>query len=320
MTVSSKRKRRGWFGNEPAGAPASRMSKKRTAPPPEPLPGVVDAHAHTWDRQLEDEREAVLDRAWGTGLAAIVEVGVDVETSLKCHAYAQADARVHAVAGLHPHEASRLAGQRDGLATAVAGGGFVAVGEIGLDFYRNLSPTEAQVEALEWQLALAREHDLPVVIHSREADEECFAILERWARRVGRYLGAEREIGMMHCYAGDVDLARRYLDLGFLISVAGTVTYPSNQRGQEVARSIPLARMLVETDCPYLTPVPWRGRRNEPAYVAETVRFVAQLRGDTPETVARETAQNAARLFAFDLSDQGRTPDHRSTMTGGETG
>src|SRR5690606_14938791 len=111
------------------------------------------------------------------GLAAIVEVGVDVETSLKCLAFAQADPRIHAVAGLHPHEASHLPEQRDALAAAVAGGGFVAVGEIGLDFYRNISPPEAQVEALEWQLELAREHDLPVVIHSREADEECFAIL-----------------------------------------------------------------------------------------------------------------------------------------------
>ncbi len=279
------------------------MSKKRVAPPPEPLPGVVDAHAHTWDRPIEADRDAILERAWGTGLTAIVDVGVDVETSLRCRAFAQADPRVHAVAGLHPHEASRLPEERDALAAAVDAGGFVAVGEIGLDFYRNISPPEAQVEAFEWQLDLARQHDLPVVIHSRDADEECFAILERWVRRVGRYLGPAREVGMMHCFAGDVDLARRYIHLGFLISVPGTVTYPSNERGQEVARTVPLARMLTETDCPYLTPVPWRGRRNEPAYVAETVRFVARLRGDTPEHVARETAQNAARLFAFGPSE-----------------
>ena len=275
------------------------MSKKRIAPPPEPLSGVVDAHAHTWDRQIGDDRDAVLQRAWATGLAAIVEVGVDVDTSLQCRAFAEADTRVHAVAGLHPHEASRLPEERDALAAAVAAGGFVAVGEIGLDFYRNISPPEAQVEAFEWQLGLAREHDLPVVIHSRDADEECFAILERWAQRVGRYLGADREVGMMHCFAGDADLARRYVDLGFLVSVPGTVTYPSNGRGQEVARTVPLDRMLTETDCPYLTPVPWRGRRNEPAYVAETVRFVGRLRGEPPERVADVTAHNAGRLFGF---------------------
>ena len=138
---------------------------------------------------------------------------------------------------------------------------------------------------------------LPVVIHARNADEECFAILEEWARRVGTYLGVEREIGMMHCYAGDAALAARYLDIGFLISVPGTVTFPNNPRGQEVARSIPLARMLVETDSPYLTPAPHRGRRNEPAYVVETARFVAGLRGVSPDEVARTTAENAARLF-----------------------
>ncbi len=284
------------------------MSKKRVAPPPQPLPGVVDAHAHTWDRALEADRDAVLARAWDTGLAAIVDVGVDVATSLRCREFARADARVHAVAGLHPHEASRLPEEQDALAAAVAEGGFVAVGEIGLDFYRNISPPDAQVAAFEWQLALAREHDLPVVIHSRDADEECFAILEAWTRRVGRYLGPDREVGMMHCYAGDASLAARYVDLGFLISVPGTVTYPSNERGQEVARTVPLTLMLTETDCPYLTPVPWRGRRNEPAYVAETARFVAGLRGCEADEVARETAASAARLFAFDLAgaSQGR--------------
>lgn len=273
--------------------------KKRAAPPPEPLAGVVDAHSHTWDRQLLAERGAVLERAWATGLAAIVEVGVDTATSLQCREFAALDPRVHAVAGLHPHEASRLPEERTSLEAAVATGDFVAVGEIGLDFYRNLSPPETQIEALHWQLDLARQHDLPVVIHSRDADEECFAILEAWSKRVGRYLGQDREIGMMHCYAGDTELASRYLAAGFLISVPGTVTYPSNERGQEVARTVPLAGMLTETDCPYLTPVPWRGRRNEPAYVAETARFVASLRGSTPDEVARETAANAARLFGF---------------------
>lgn len=278
------------------------MSKKKpTAPPPEPLAGVVDAHSHTWDRQLLAERDAVLERAWAAGLAAVVEVGVDTATSLQCREFAALDPHVHAVAGLHPHEASHLAEERAGLESAIATGDFVAVGETGLDFYRNISPPATQIEALEWQLALAREHDLPVVIHSRDADEECFAILDAWSKRVGRYLGPDREIGMMHCYAGDAALAARYGASGFLISVPGTVTYPSNQRGQEVARTVPLAGMLTETDCPYLTPVPWRGRRNEPAHVAETARFVASLRGCAPGEVARETAANAARLFGFTL-------------------
>ncbi|MEX1022947.1 MAG: TatD family hydrolase [Dehalococcoidia bacterium] len=284
------------------------MSRKRTAPPPAPLPGAVDAHAHTWDRQIEGDHAAVMARAWGAGLAAIVEVGTDVTTSEQARALAAADARVHAVAGLHPHEASRLDQERDALAALVAGGDFVAVGEIGLDFYRDLSPRDAQAAAFEWQLELAREHGLPVVIHSRDADEACFAMIEAWGRRTGRYLGADREVGMMHCYAGDAELAARYVELGFLISVPGTVTYPANARGQEVACTLPLERLLTETDSPYLTPVPWRGGRNEPAYVVETVRFVARLRGEAPEHVARVTARNAARLFGFEIPvDRGET-------------
>jgi TatD DNase family protein len=271
------------------------------APPaPEPLNGVVDAHAHVaWSREFEDDRPAILQRAWDAGLTAIVEVGVDAATSRICGEAAAADPRIHAVVGLHPHEARHLARDGEALRDLIASGDFVAVGEIGLDFYRHHSPPEAQYEAFRWQLELAREAELPVVIHSRDADEETYAILAQWVARVGRYLGRDREIGMMHCYAGDAELARRYGNLGFLLSVPGTVTYPKNERGQEVARTIPLEQMLVETDCPYLTPVPWRGRRNEPAYVVETVRFVAKLRGGDPELVAHVTAENAARLFAF---------------------
>lgn len=279
------------------------MSKKKKslAPPPEPLPGVVDAHAHTWDRQLQDDHDEVIARAWETGLAAIVQVGCDLRTTLAAREIASSDPRMHAVAGLHPHSASRLAEEREAIETAVAGGGYVAIGETGLDFFRNLSPPEDQYAALGWQLDLARRHDLPIVIHSRDADEDCYEMLRAWVGRVGRYLGPDREVGMMHCYAGDLELAERYIDLGFLISVPGPVTFPGNERGQTVARSIPLERMLVETDCPYLTPLPWRGRRNEPAYVAETARFVAGLRGIDADEVARQTGMNAARLFGFSL-------------------
>ena len=275
--------------------------KKPLAPPPEPLPGVVDAHSHTWDSQFTDDHDEVLARAWATGLAAIVQVGCDLRTTLASREIAATDARMYAAAGLHPHSASDLPVEREEIEVAVAGGDYVAIGETGLDFYRNLSSPEDQYAALLWQLDLARRHDLPVIIHSRNADEDCFEVLKRWAGRVGRYLGPDREIGMMHCFAGDLELAERYMDLGFLISIPGPVTFPGNDRGQDVARSVPLDRMLVETDCPYLTPQPWRGRRNEPAYVAETARFVAGLRGIDATDVARQTAENAARLFGFSL-------------------
>ena len=267
--------------------------------PVDPLPGVIDAHAHTWSREFEHDYDATMTRAWDAGLAGVVEVGVDTDTSLRCLELARRDDRIHAVAGLHPHEASRLDAERAGLSVLIAGGGFAAVGEIGLDFYRNLSPPEAQYAAGEWQLELAREVALPVVIHSRNADEECFEVLARWADRMGRYLGPDREIGMMHCYAGDAALAARYVALGFVISIPGTVTYANNARGREVACTIPLTATVLETDCPYLTPVPRRGTRNEPAYVAETARFVAAERGCSPEELARATSANAARLFGF---------------------
>ena len=271
--------------------------RARIEAPPEPLAGAFDAHTHTWSTpEFDDDYDATMARAWAAGLVGVVEVGVDTAASEQCLDLARRDPRVHAVVGLHPEYADHLDEERAGIARAAAGGA-VAIGEIGLDFSREGPSPAQQVEAFRWQLDLAREHGLPVVIHARDADEECFAILEAWVREVGRYLGAAREIGMMHCYAGDAALAARYLDLGFLISVPGTVTFPNNPRGQEVARSVPLAGMLVETDSPYLTPAPHRGRRNEPAYVVETARFVAGLRGVTPETVAAATAENAARLF-----------------------
>ncbi len=262
---------------------------------------VVDAHAHTWSREFDGEYDIVMRRAWDAGVVAVVEVGTGVDSSLRALDLARRDPRVRAVAGLHPHSASRMAGEGAGLERLVENGDFVAIGEIGLDFYRNLSPPAAQYEAFLWQLELAVEHSLPVVIHSRNADAESFEVLRSWAERVGRYPGPDREIGMMHCYAGNLELARRYLDIGFLISIPGTVTYANNTRGQEVARELPSHGILVETDCPYLTPQPYRGKRNEPALVVETVRAVAALRDEAPEAVASSTAANAARLFGFEL-------------------
>jgi len=285
--------------------------RRRIEADPEPLPGAFDAHTHTWSTpEFDEDYDATMARAWAAGLAGMVEVGCDTASSEQSLDLARRDPRVHAVVGLHPEYADRFDEERAGI-ERVAAAGAVAIGEIGLDFSYVSSetgipgragPSEVQqVEAFRSQLDLAREHELPVVIHSRDADEACFAILEEWSRHVGAYLGAGREIGMMHCYAGDAALALRYLDLGFLISFPGTVTFPNNPRGQEVARAIPLPRMLVETDSPYLTPAPHRGRRNEPAYVVETARFIANLIGRSPDEVARTTAENAARLFDLDL-------------------
>ncbi len=260
---------------------------------------VVDTHAHTWSDQFNGDYAETMERAWAAGLMAVVEVGTDSETSLRALTLAQADERIHAVAGLHPHSAKRLKEERDALRLLLERGEFVAVGEIGLDFYRNLATREEQYEALRWQLDLARDFSLPIVIHARNADEQCFQELSKWVRRVGRYLGAERELGMLHCFAGDINLARRYVELGFLISVPSTVTYTNNTRLREVARLLSLDAMLVETDCPMLPPAPHRSKRNEPAYVVLAVQEMAQLRCCRPEEIAAATTANAKRLFGF---------------------
>ncbi len=262
---------------------------------------VIDAHAHVTSRQFADDREAMLQRAWDAGLVAIVEAGDDVASGQRALELARREPRVHAVTGLHPHAASRMYEEREAMQALLDTGEYVGVGEIGLDFFRDLSPRDVQYEALRWQLELARRHDLPVVIHSREADAECFGVLAEWADHVGRYLGAEREIGMLHCFAGDAALAQAYMDLGFLISIPGTVTYKNNNRGQDVARMVPLQAMLVETDAPYLAPDTHRGSRNEPAYVVETARFVARLRSCDVDEVTDAAAHNTARLFGFTI-------------------
>lgn len=281
-------------------SPQPRRSREPAAIEPLEAP-VVDAHAHVYSREFEEDRAAVLERAWGAGLRHIVEVGTSSDSSMRALALGRGDPRIHPVVGLHPHSARKLEEERPALERLVADGGFVAVGEIGLDFFRNNSPPEAQYEALLWQLDLAAAHRLPVVIHSRDADEECYAVIEGWAARHGRYLGNAREIGMMHCYAGDLDLARRYIDLGFMISIPGPVTYTNNVRGRTVAAEVPLEKLLSETDCPYLTPVPWRGQRNEPAYVVQTIRAIAEIRGERAKHIATATAVNASRLFGFEL-------------------
>ena len=171
----------------------------------------------------------------------------------------------------------------------------VALGEIGLDYHYDNSPREVQREVFARQLRLAREEGLPVIIHSREADEETAEILQD-------ELAGSGTRGVMHCFGGGPSLAEAALALGFCISFAGNVTFKKAEALREVAAVVPLERLLVETDCPYLAPVPHRGRRNEPAYVVETARFLAELRGVSHEELGRVTSENFARLFGIDLA------------------
>jgi TatD DNase family protein len=255
----------------------------------EPLE-LFDTHAHLHFPGFDEDREAVLRRARQAGVQRMVTIGTDAETSRAAIALAEREPDVWATAGVHPHDAAdsdeaavseveRLAAQSR----------VVAIGEIGLDFFRNLSPPETQARVLRRFVGLARRLDKPVVVHCRDAHAETLAILTE--ERVGE-VG-----GIMHCFSGDVDVARRCLDLGLLISFAGPVTYPNARALPEVARFVPADRLVLETDCPFLPPQGYRGKRNEPAYLALTAARVAELRGEPLAVLARRTTDNARRLF-----------------------
>lgn len=258
------------------------------------MSGFVDTHAHLHDHAFDDDRDDALRRARAEDLEFIIDVGTDIAESEAALRLADAQPDVYAVVGLHPQHASRWNEEiRQRLAELAANDRVVGVGEIGLDFFRNLSPPDAQRRAFIAQLELAGATGLPVVIHSRDAHEATVEILESWALTApGR-----DPLGVIHCFSGDARLARRYADLGFMISFAGPITYPKSDELRHAARVLPSDRIVVETDCPYLTPQVHRGRRNEPAYVAHTGRFIAETRGDPPDLFASQTTRNARRLF-----------------------
>ena len=253
---------------------------------------LTETHAHVQVRQFAGDRDAVIAAAFAAGVVRMVVPGVDVETSRDAVALAaQYPGRLFAAAGTHPHDATTLdAAALDAQRTLAHSGVVVAVGEIGLDFYRNLSPRAVQIEALVAQLALAREVNLPVILHNRESHAEMVEALRSHGQGVR---------GVFHCFIGDRAMARDALDLGFWLSFAGPVTYPKNTELAEVAAWAPLDRIVVETDCPYLTPQPFRGKRNEPRHVALTARFIAESRGMAFEDFARATSANAAALFGL---------------------
>ena len=255
---------------------------------------LFDTHAHLHDPALAGEIEAVLERAREAGVERCVTVGTDIATSRAAVRLAEAQESVYASVGLHPHDAKDWSAEASAeLRSLAASESVVAIGEIGLDFYRNLSPREAQFRAFREQLELAEELDLPVIIHSREAHDETWDVIAPWGASCRR--GAP--VGVLHCFSGHDTLALAYAEMGFLISFAGPVTYPKNDELRAAAKALREDAIVVETDCPYLSPQGRRGRRNEPAYVVETAEVVAGVRGaPLAEFAARSTA-NAVRLF-----------------------
>jgi TatD DNase family protein len=252
---------------------------------------LFDTHAHLHVAEFADDLGEVLDRARAEGLVGFVTIGTDRDTNAEAVALAERIPDVFATVGIHPHDAAGATDAdfdaMEGLARSSAK--VVALGEMGLDFFRNLSPPSVQESVLRRQLSLARRLGKPVVLHCRDAHAEMLAILNE--EKVGE-VG-----GVMHCFSADVEIAKRCLDLGLVISLAGPVTYKNARALPDVARFVPEDWLVVETDCPFLPPHPHRGKRNEPAHVALTAARVAELRGVEADALAAATTRNAVRLF-----------------------
>ncbi len=251
---------------------------------------LIDSHAHLNDKRFRQDEAQVLERAAAAGLEAIINVGFDLAASERATRLAERQPLVFAAVGVHPHDAARQnADYLDTLRKLAGLKKVVAIGEMGLDFYRNLSPPAAQKKVFREQIRLAKELSLPIIVHDRDAHSEVLAVLkEEKAGEIG---------GVLHCFSGDTDFARNCLKLGFYISIAGPITYKQQGALVEVARMVPSDRLLLETDAPYLAPVPHRGKRNEPAFVRHTAEQVASLRSESLELVSQSTTENARRLF-----------------------
>jgi TatD DNase family protein len=251
---------------------------------------LFDTHTHIAEEEYNEDRPEVLERARAAGVVHIINVGFDLASSSRAVDLAEKNEMVYASVGFHPHNAVEAGpGYLAGLKRLAAHPRVVAIGEIGLDYYRDLSPRDVQRRVFEEQLELAGELELPVVIHVRDAYGDLMNILRR--RGVGP------AGGVMHCYSGSWEIAQECMAMGFYISFAGPVTYKNASRIKEVAKRIPADRLLIETDAPYLTPAPHRGKRNEPAYIAYTAAELAGLWDTDVELLAKTCTENGRKIF-----------------------
>ena len=221
------------------------------------LPLLVDSHAHLDGGQYANDRDETIQRAHENGISHILTIGCDLESSAASVALASKHENLYAAVGVHPHDATEINDKSlQQLQQLLARPKVVALGEIGLDFFRDRSPRDIQRNAFRQQIRLAREVGKPIIVHDRDAHDEVLQILEEEnAAEIG---------GVLHCFSGDVSMAKKCLEMGFYLSFPGTITYPKNDAAREVVKAVPIDRMLVETDCPYLSPQKFRGKRNEP--------------------------------------------------------
>lgn len=251
---------------------------------------LIDTHAHLNDSRFAPDLDSVMDRAREAGIHTIIVVGYDLASSRSAIALAATNPSLLATAGIHPHEAAKADDQSfEELRRLAASEGVVALGEIGLDYYYDHSPHPVQQEVFRRQIRLARSLSLPVIVHDRDAHADVLTILQEE--------NVDTCGGVMHCFSGDAHFAAQCLDAGLYISLAGPVTFKNAPILVDVAKAVPLDRLLLETDAPYLAPVPCRGKRNEPSYLRWIAEKVAQLRGISCEELSEQTTENAKKLF-----------------------
>ena len=265
---------------------------------------LVDTHAHIHDDEFSaDAREAdaAVERATGAGVGLIVTLGMNLTNSRAAIDFAaRHPGRVVAAAGVHPHEAKDATdGDLDELEALVRDSHVAFIGEIGMDYYRNFSSGDQQQRVIRKQLLTAQRVGKPIAVHAREAHHEMMPLLTDYSREMGGRLPDGRPLGVMHYFSADADYARRYVELGFVISIHTSVTHPKATQLQDVVRATPLEHLVLETDSPFGAPQRYRGKRNEPAYVTEAAAKVAELKGIDVEEVARVTTRNAEHLLGI---------------------
>jgi TatD DNase family protein len=252
---------------------------------------MIDSHAHLDDEKFSDDIDVIIAQAIEAGITGIVNPGCDEKSSLKAVSLAEQYGIIYAGVGFHPHDAKKYDYSRHTafLLNLTKKDKVVAIGEIGLDYYYDNSPRDIQKQVFIEQLQLAGKAGLPVIIHNRDAHQDTHLILsEHFDADCG---------GVMHSYSGSVEMAKQFMDLGLYISISGPITFKNARKNREVVKSVPLNRMLIETDSPYLTPVPHRGERNSPAYVIHVAEKIAELKEISTEEVIRVTEENTRKLF-----------------------
>lgn len=261
---------------------------------------LIDSHCHIDGPRFDDDRDEVVERALDAGVKAMLNVGTGSPSDDSFERTLELTKRyecVYGSAGIHPHDASEYSEEVEERIRGILSSSekMIAWGEIGLDYYYDHSPRDVQKDVFRRQVRAARETGLPIIIHSRDANEDTVSILKDECSS-GEFPG-----GIMHCFGGTAEMAEALMPLGFLISFAGNVTFKNAEGLRDAARVVPRERLLIETDCPYLTPVPHRGKRNEPCFVADTARFLGEFYGEDPEELAETTSQNFCEFFGLDI-------------------